>query len=211
MFFQNINDSHCSGPASPFHQDFFFIKCHSEQVNLPAKNLHKWFVSPIILQFLEQVCLVATGFVHASSMLLWLTSHSQHSCTSQEATAGCSPHPHLAAPLTDTQRCKERTTPQIPLLAVNTCQKMDQKRVPKEPSASKRSAQSTGKNLRHPVTWTSGIIKKTIIPQFDTDNKHLSYIWAAHRKRWAQSRTRSQLRKWPELWQNSFQGSGELV
>lgn len=39
-----------SGPASPFHQDTFFISCHSEQVNLSA-NLHKLFVSAIILQF----------------------------------------------------------------------------------------------------------------------------------------------------------------
>lgn len=137
------------------------------------------------------------------------SSHSQHSCTSQEATAGCSPHPHLAAPLTGTQSCKKRTTPHIRL---PSCQhlpkKRDQRRVPKEPSA---RGVFRGKRLRCSATSTLGITKKTINPQFDTDHKHVSYIWAAHRKRWAQSRTHSQLRKWPELWQNNFQGSGELV
>lgn len=141
MFFQNINDTHCQDQHHPFIRTLLLSNVTQNNSTRQPKIYTNYLFLQLFCNF-KQVCLVAPGFVHGSSMLLQLSSHSQHSCTSQEATAGCSPHPHLAAPLTDTQSCKERTTPHIPL---PSCQqlpkKMDQRRVPKEPSASKRSVQ----------------------------------------------------------------------
>ena len=69
------------------------MKKHPDTLKiLPAKNLNKLFVSCIILQFKTGLSYYP-GFVQPNSMLLQLMLHSQHSCTSKEATAVCSTHP----------------------------------------------------------------------------------------------------------------------